>query len=144
MVIAQDLREFLNGSIRHFLSKRGAIDAGEPSLCCNAFHHGRVGRYNHVVLIHSPAVVPLSLQYANNGHGNTLETNGLTNRVNTITEQFGDNGLSDDYLLGSLTDVLLRKAVTFLHLPELDVKIVGCFTIDGCRGVVVSVYYLSA
>ena len=138
MVVTKHLSQFLDGSIGEFLGECRADDAREIGLCDDTLHDGGVGGNDDVVLVHTPRVVTLRLQYTDDTHGDTLETDGLANGIMTV-EQLLDDGGTNDADLGGLADVFLSEAVAFFDGPLLDVEVVDGFAVHRGVGIVVAV-----
>ena len=144
MVAAQDLRQFLDGSVREFLGHRRADDTREIGLGSDTLHHRRIGRDDHIVLIHTPRVIALRLQHTHDAHGYRLKADGLTDTVGTLAEELLHDGGTHHAHLGGLLDVLLGEALALLYRPQTDIEIVDRLAIHRGIGVLTAVDSLSA
>ncbi len=144
MVAAENLCQFLYRIVRQFLCDGRADDRGEVGLGGYTLHYAGVGRDDYIVLVHTPVVVALGLQYAHYLHGDGLEPNVLAYHVRSLTEQLVHDGLAHHAHLRRFLYVLLGEAVALFNHPLLDVKVLGSLTVNGCLGVAVAVDHLTA
>ena len=144
MTGAENLREFGNSLIGHFLSYGRTVDRREICLGCNTFHYRGVRSDDHVVLIHAPTVITFRFQHTTDTEWYALETDCLADRISTIREEFVCDSLTDKADLGTLVNILFSKRNTLLNIPLLDVEIVERLAIDGGVGIVGAIYCLTA
>ena len=107
------------------------------------FLDGGIGGQDQIVLIHTHAVVALTLQDSYHPEGKLVEADHLTHRAAAIREEVIHHRLTEYADFSGSLHILLTKHLAILDLIATDLQIVRADAIDRSRCIVGSIDGLS-